>query len=119
MEFHYDEIEDDLMVIVADGGLNRDNADEFIRKVETLVDSGLRKIVIDCAKLTYISSYGIGVLVRIHKRMRGYGGDVKIAAVQGFLAQALQATRLNKLFEIYPDVGQAKLAFRPKSPTGD
>jgi anti-anti-sigma factor len=112
MEFRYDEIDEDVLIIVADGGLNQDTAEAFIENIETLVDSGLRKVVIDCSGLSYISSYGIGVLIRLNRQMRGLGGDVKVASVKGFLAQAIQATRLNKLFDIYADVGQAKLAFR-------
>ena len=114
MEFRYDEIDGDLLIITADGGLNRDNAEHFVHQVETLVDSGLRKVIIDCEGLSYISSYGLGVLVRLNRHMKKLDGDVKIATVRGFMAQALQAARLNKLFDIYPDVNQAKLAFRPK-----
>ena len=114
MEFRYDEIDGDLMILTADGGLNQRTADQFVSSVETLVDAGLRRLIIDCSALDYVSSFGLGVLVRLHRRMQTHGGDVKIAAVSGFLAQALQATRLNSLFEIYPDVNRAKLAFRPK-----
>ena len=112
MEFRYDEIEGDVLIITADGGLNRDTAERFVQDIETLVDTGLRQIIVDCSQLTYISSYGLGVLVRLHKRMNTHGGDVKIASVRGVLSQALQATRLDRLFDIYPDVNRARLAFR-------
>jgi anti-anti-sigma factor len=44
------------------------------------VDAGVDKIIVDCSRLEYISSYGIGVLVRLHKALMARGGDVKIAA---------------------------------------
>jgi anti-anti-sigma factor len=62
--------------------------------------------------LTYISSYGIGTLVRLHNRLKKYGGHVKIASPPGMVLQALTMTRMGKVFEIYPDVDQARLGFR-------
>ncbi len=58
------------------------------------------------------------MLVRLHNRMKRQGSDVKLASVKGALAGILQVTGLNKLFEIYPDVNRARLAFRPKAAEG-
>ena len=85
--------------------------------IENLVGAGLRKVIVDCTKLTYISSYGLAVLIRLHKQMKEHGGDVKLCAIGGIVPQALQITRLDKFFEIYPDVDRARLAFRPKTET--
>lgn len=115
MEFSYDEVENDVLVIRADGGLNGDTAEQFVREIEKLIDGGLRKIVVDCGHLDYISSYGLGTLVRLHSRMKRHDGDVKIASVKSVMSDVLQLTHLSKLFAIYPDVGQALLAFRPKT----
>ncbi len=114
MEFYHDEIQDDVLIIKADGGLNADTAEEFVGQIGSLVDAGLRKIIIDCSTLEYVSSYGLGVLVRLHKRMSRHGGDVKVASVRGVLSEVLQLTRLSTYFDIYPDVNRARLAFRPE-----
>jgi anti-anti-sigma factor len=113
MEFRYDEIDNDVLIISADGGLNADTAADFVQSIEKLVDAGLCKIIIDCKDLTYVSSYGLGVLIRLNKRVRNRGGDVKLASITGIVPQALQATRLDRLFAIYADVNRARLAFRP------
>ena len=118
MEFYYDQIENDVLVLAADGGLNAQTADVFVRDIEKLVEAGLRKIIVDCEKLSYISSYGLAVLLRLHKRLRSRGGDVKICNVHGLVPQVLEVTRLGQYFDIYHDQSQAKLAFRPrKAPT--
>ena len=113
MEFYYDEIDSDVLILAADGGLNGDTADQFVDEIMKLVDAGLTRIIVDCTKLSYISSYGFGCLIRIHNRMKKHGGDVKIANVSGIVPQAMRMMRLDKLFELYPDVSQARLAFRP------
>ena len=69
-------------------------------------------MIIDSTRLSYISSYGIGVLVRLHNRLAKHGGDVKFASLQSTILKALTVVRVGKLFEMYPDVNQARLAFR-------
>lgn len=112
MEFYYDESDKDVLIIKADGGLNSDNAGEFVSKVEALVDAGLKKIIIDCGKLAFLSSMGMATLMRLHKRMAHSGGNVKVANVHSMIAELLHIARLDKIFQIYPDVNQARLAFR-------
>src|SRR3990172_1146001 len=114
MELRYDEIDGDILIIKADGGINAKAADELIDQVAALVDAGLRKIIVDCGDVTWVSSYGLGVLVQLHKRMRARGGDVKLAAVRGVLAEVLQLTRLSHVFALYHDVNRARLEFRPR-----
>ena len=102
-------------MIKADGGLNARTAEGFVEDLEKLVDAGLRKIIVDCSELDYISSFGLGVLIRLHSRLARHGGNVKIASVKGMIVEVMRLTRLNKLFEIYPDVSRARLSFRPKN----
>ena len=113
MKFYYSEVNKDILIISADGGLNSENADQFVNEIGTLIEGGQTKIVVDCTRLNYISSYGLGVLVRLHARLAKRGGNVKLACVKGLVEQLLAVTRLNSLFEIYPDVDRACLMFRP------
>ena len=116
MEFYYHEIDRNVLVLVADGGLNGQTATQFVQSVQKLVDAGLKKIIIDCSKLNYINSTGVGVLIRLHKRMRARGGDVKICSVKGVFARLLEEAGLGQLFDIYEDLNLARLAFRPNDP---
>jgi anti-sigma B factor antagonist len=114
MEFYYQEIEKDLLIITADGGIDRHTSRKFMDDVLRLIDGGVHKIIIDCEKLTYISSSGLAALLRLHKRARAAGGEVKIANVHSRVADLLNITHLNRIFGIYPDVNRARLDFRPK-----
>jgi len=112
MEFYYHEVERDVLIVSADGGLNRDTVGEFIDGIAGLIDGGLTKVIIDCTSLTYISSIGLGALLRVHKRMKERGGDVKLAGLTGPVVGIIELTRLDKVFQIYRDVNRARLAFR-------
>jgi anti-sigma B factor antagonist len=113
VEFYYHEIDGSVLVLRADGGINADNAGQFVSDLEKLVDAGLTKIIVDCSGLEHISSYGVGVLLRLHKRLARHGGDVKLAGVHSKIATILRITRADQFFDLYPDVDRARLAFRP------
>src|SRR5438046_3203485 len=114
MEFFYHELDKDVLILSADGGLNADTAGPFVQQLEALVDAGVTKIIVDCTHLDYISSYGVGVLVRLHGKLAKHGGDVKVAAARSMVLQTLTVMHMGDVFSIYPDVDQARLAFRPK-----
>jgi anti-sigma B factor antagonist len=118
MEFFFHELDKDVLILSADGGLNAETGAEFLRQLDVLVDSGLKKIIVDCTRLDYISSYGVGLLARLHNKLAGHGGDVKIAAPRSMVLQAMNVMRLGEIFGIYPDVNRARLAFREKRTPG-
>ena len=118
MELIAHEIDVDVMILSADGGLNAANADRFVSDIEELIDGGLRRLIIDCTRLEYVSSAGIGVLLGLSRRMKQRGGEVKLSSVKGLIVQALHIARLDSMFQIYRDVDQARLAFR-SDPDGD
>lgn len=119
MQFYYHGTEKDIMVLSADGGLSAGNADLFVDELEQLVGAGLRKLIVDCTKLGFISSYGISVLLRIHFKMAKKGGDVKLASVEGKIFRLLEMSRLHTVFEIYRDKEAAARAFRTQEESSE
>jgi anti-anti-sigma factor len=114
MEFFFHELDKDVLILSADGGLNAKTGAEFLGQLDALVDAGLTKIIVDCTHLEFISSYGVGLLVRLHNKLAARGGDVKIAAPKSMVLHALSIMRLGAIIGIYPDVNRARLAFREK-----
>lgn len=112
MEFYYHDTDGDVLILNADGGLAAVTAEEFVGELERAIGLGCRKLIVDCTRLTHISSYGLGVLIRLHKKLATKGGDVKLSNVSGAVPKILSMTRLNKIFEIYPTLDDARQAFR-------
>jgi anti-anti-sigma factor len=103
-----------VLILSADGGLNAETGGELVEQLEKLVDGGVTRIIVDCARLEYISSFGVGVLVRLHNHLAKRGGNIKIAGPRSMVLKALMLVRMDKLLEIYADVDRARLAFREK-----
>ncbi len=112
MEFIPHEIDGDVMILRAEGGLDASNASEFMKQVNAMAEGGFSRLIIDCVDLAHISSVGLGVLFRTHARAAKLGGEVKLCNVSGMPMQVLTVMRLNRVFGIYKDVDQARLSFR-------
>ncbi|HZD54459.1 MAG TPA: STAS domain-containing protein [Woeseiaceae bacterium] len=57
---------------------------------------------LDLEDLDYISSAGLGVLLRLHKRLVGGGGRLKLVNVNPHIKDILAYSGFDKLFEIEP-----------------
>ncbi|MDP7028984.1 MAG: STAS domain-containing protein [Phycisphaerales bacterium] len=113
MQLHPREIDGDIMVLAVDGGLDGTTSAGFTDDVLSIVDGGVKRLILDCSGLTAVTSVGIGALLRLHARAARLGGDVKLAGVQALPMQVLRLMRLDAVFELYDTVDRARLAFRP------
>jgi anti-sigma B factor antagonist len=97
----------DIKKVVLSGALDENNCKYLLDCVAEEILEGRKKLILDCRELTFISSMGLGMLVRVHSRMKKLGGDVKLAGVHGAVADVLSVVGLNRIFQIYPTVDDA------------
>ncbi|MEM1207995.1 MAG: STAS domain-containing protein [Planctomycetota bacterium] len=116
MEINFQETDDNVLVVNLDGGIDSTTAKELNEALTKMVDTGFDRIVVDCSKLNYISSLGIGTLVTLHRRLKKRGGDVKLACLYGTVWDVFKISKLDLIFNIFDDVSRARLAFREKTP---
>ena len=102
-----------ILVLALTGTLDATSTSAFDEQVERQLEAGHTKLIVDCRNLVYISSLGIAALTGLQSKLRKKGGIVKIAAVQGPVAQVFRAVRLDKIFEIHADAEQARKSFVP------
>ncbi len=112
METYVVEVSDNVLVLRADGGINTSTASQLSDAIGKLVQGGITNVIVDCSKLAIISSMGLGALLMLHTRMKRVGGEVRLCGLGGAVVQVIQMTKLDRIFEIYPDVERAKLSFR-------
>ena len=115
MEIVFREVDQNILIVSVDGGLDKTTGPQLNAALEKLIAAGMNRIIIDCSGLRFISSLGIATLIKLHRRMRKQGGDVKLASPSGVVFDVLKLARLDKLFELYDNVDRARLAFRAPS----
>jgi len=70
-------------------------AQAFLDKVEGTV-------TVDCSGLEYISSAGLGVLLKTQKRLLASGGKLRLSGVNRHLQDIFGYSGFDQLFEIEP-----------------
>ena len=71
-------------------------------KAQTFLDKVDGQCVLDLTKLQYISSAGLGVLLKTHKRLMGSGSGIKLINVSHHTHDIFRYSGFDKLFEIVP-----------------
>jgi anti-sigma B factor antagonist len=69
-----------------------------------------KRIVIDLSRATYIDSAGIAVLILAMQEVEAYGGKFFLSGLQETLRLIFETSRLERVFEIFPDVDAALAA---------
>jgi anti-sigma B factor antagonist len=107
--FHYEKVgkNQDIVSVVLSGTLDETNCQYLLGCVEDEILDGRKKLILDCGQVTFISSMGLGTLIRVNSRMKKIDGDVKLASVHGAVAQVMRVVGLNRIFQIYPSVDDA------------
>jgi anti-anti-sigma factor len=72
--------------------------------------SAERGIIFDLAGVPYMDSSAIGSLVNAHVHFANKGKKMALAGVSPRLKEFLRVTRVDSLFQFYPDVAQAEAA---------
>lgn len=83
--------------------------------VANLVAAGKRKVLLNLKEVDFVDSSGIGEMVKGHMALRKNGGQLKLCGLTKTVSDLLQATSLNKLFDIHPDEPSAVKAFNASS----
>lgn len=69
-------------------------------KAQAFLDQVADRCVLDMAKLEYVSSAGLGVLLKTHKRLMGSGSGIKLINVNHHIHDIFRYSGFDKLFEI-------------------
>ena len=85
-------------IVAMDGRLDAAQA----VKAQTFLDGIEGQCVLDLAKLEYVSSAGLGVLLKTHKRLMSSGSGIKLVNVSHHIHDIFRYSGFDKLFEIVP-----------------
>ena len=66
-----------------------------------------RNLIVDLAKVSYIDSSGLAVLIEAMQSIEKYGGKFALAGLQENVKPIFEIARLDQVFRIFPDVDAA------------
>jgi anti-anti-sigma factor len=112
--FHKIRIAGDLYgaVLSLTGSLDGHTSIKFDEYLQATTSAGFAHIILDCGKLDYISSAGIGVLAATIKRCRDAKGDVRLCHIEDKMRRVMQIIGLLSLVKTYEDDKAAAASFK-------
>jgi len=104
--------EQGLSVLALEGYLGAHTAPEFEKQVQAEFEAGRVQLVVECSRLSYISSAGLGVFMSFIEEIRAAGGDIKICGLAPKVFQVFDILGFSALFDIVPDLPAAIQRFQ-------
>jgi anti-sigma B factor antagonist len=102
----------DVVVLDLKGKITLGQGDELLKdKVNSLVNQGHRKIVLNLADVPYVDSAGLGEIVRTYTTVSRQGGSLKLLNLTKRITDLLAITKLLTVFETFDVESDAVRSF--------
>ncbi len=103
----------DVLILDVKGRITLGEGDELLKdKVNSLLNQGQKKIVLNLAAVPYIDSAGLGEIVRTYNlTVSRQGGNLKLLNLTKRITDLLAITKLLTVFETYESENDAVQSF--------
>jgi anti-sigma B factor antagonist len=91
-----------VAVVDVEGEVDIYSAPQFKEVLLQGIEGGASRIIVDLAKVTFIDSTALGVLVSGAKRVRPQNGTLDIVCADDNITRIFEITGLDRIFGIYP-----------------
>lgn len=112
------ERQDDVLVVRLDGELREGAAAKLVSDVEAHLLDEAPHLVIAMDDVPYVSSSGIGSLVRLFKAITDRGGALCVAGATGRVRDVFDVAGVRQLFECLDTVDEAIAWLRASAASG-
>lgn len=97
----------DVFILELDGKLDIMNQDELENSFNSLIDAGNLNIIMDCQKLTFISSAGLRLLIIIWKKMEPLKGKLAVCSLNENTKKIFDISGYSQIFTIFSNKEEA------------
>ena len=102
----------DVKIMDVKGRITLGDGDELLKdKVNSLVNQGHKKIILNLADVPYIDSAGLGEIVRTYTTVSRQGGSLKLLNLTKRITDLLAITKLLTVFETFESESDAVKSF--------
>jgi anti-sigma B factor antagonist len=85
--------------------------EKFQNEIKALIAEGHVDILLNMAKVNWVNSTGLGILVSAFHTLKKNGGQLKICNVSDRIDNILNVTQLKLVFETYAGMDEALASF--------
>jgi anti-anti-sigma factor len=93
--------QDDTSILTVSGQLTWEEIEAFNGHCDRVASTRPRCVILELRDLTFISSAGIGALLKLHRRVQEYGGKVCVSDLRPEVRSVFELARLDKIFPVF------------------
>jgi len=86
-------------------------AQEFKKTLQSIIQKGNDKIIVDFSQCNFVDSSILGVIVTFAKELRNKGGDIRGIIIEGSMLNMFAQTGMEKIFRYFPNQELAVTSF--------
>jgi anti-sigma B factor antagonist len=102
----------DVILLDVKGRITLGEGDELLKdKVNSMLNQGRKKIVLNLADVPYVDSAGLGEVVRTYTTVSRQGGSLKLLNLTKRITDLLSITKLLTVFETFDSEDEAVKSF--------
>jgi anti-sigma B factor antagonist len=102
----------DVKVLDLRGKLTIGDGDELLKdKINSLVQQGHTKIVLNLGDVSYVDSAGLGQMVSSYRTVARNGGSLRLLNLTARIREVLTITKLLTVFDTYESESEALASF--------
>jgi anti-sigma B factor antagonist len=75
--------------------------------LNTMIEKKPSPVIVDLARVSYIDSSGLAVLIEAMQKVQQYGGKFALAGLQEPVRLVFEIARLDQVFQVFPNVDAA------------
>jgi anti-anti-sigma factor len=98
---------DNFIILKLEGRLDTNTAPVLEEKLMGLINNNENKIIVDFAKLDFISSSGLRVLLMIGKKLKTVNGKIGLCKLQEHVKEVFDVAGFTMLFSMFPNQEEA------------
>lgn len=102
---------DDIGVISLEGRLDAYSSNQANETINSLIEDGCIKIVVNFGETEYISSSGLRVMLATLKKLNKMEGDIKLACLKPYVLEVFEIAGFTQFFDIYEREEEAVNSF--------
>lgn len=100
-----------VVTITGDITLNKGGDVLLKDKIQSLLQQGRKKLLLDLGNVSYVDSAGLGQLVQVYATTKHHGGSLKIVNLTKRLKDLLVVSKLLTVFDSYDSESEALSSF--------
>lgn len=100
-----------VKVLSFHGNLDTNTSPDAESEINTLIDAGAQKLLINFEKLDYISSAGLRILLATAKKLKPGGGDLKICCLNATVQEVFDISGFSTILSVTTTEEEAIGAF--------